>query len=290
MKRHYRILILTDSEFNSKVMDFRSDRYSFIPGGRTKNYMELLAGFGIPYRIIDIRALHPDQCLKQDEIYYSAILFTSPIHNIRTDLFSFLTTYSFEYGVSLIADAFLITGKKMPAPFGLNNCSGLRLCIQGIRDKNKNLLYKAIHYPHSAKGFDIGIRPFLRFFLQSWFSRKIDLKKEAEPIAYYDKSRSAIVSCPFGKAVNYIFNFHPSLVLKNGNPMHYAIRNIFESNPHVASASFDLSNTACLRMDDPGSSERVHLEGYILVLLFQHLDQIPHHFLRNQRFISQILL
>ena len=262
MRRHYRILVLTDSEHKSRVVDFRSERYSFIPGDRKRNYVELLSGLGIPYRVIDIADLHESQCLRPTEVCYSAILFTCPVHTIQTDLVSFLTVYSHRFGVSLITDAFLISGRKMLDPFGLKACGGLGLCIRGIADKDGNRLYSPMYAPHSAIGPDFGIRAFLRFILQSWFSKKLQLLSGAEPMAFYGGLRPAIVRSRFGDALNYVFNFHPSLVLKSGNAIHGMIRSILESNPHVASASFDLSNVACLRMDDAGSSERTHLEGF----------------------------
>jgi len=270
MKRHYRILIITDLTTRPAGITANLNRFSFIPGNRERNYTELLSGLGIPFDIKDVNTFRAHTRLTQKEIYYSAILFASPLGRIPTDVFAFLQTYSSEQGVSLIADTFLMSGKDVLPPFGLQNCSGLCLNIRAIKDNEGNLLYQSIRHPYSARGFDLGVRPLLRFCLQNWLSKKIVLKNDAVPLAYYGKSHPAVVSAPFGRAVNYVFNFHPSLVLNAGNRMHAFIRDLFESNPRITAASIDLSRTACLRLDDPGSCERVHLEGYNPGVLGKH--------------------
>jgi hypothetical protein len=261
MRNRYSVLLVVDSEFKSGIPGFDFDPVDFFPGSRQKNYMELLIGFGIPFDIVDIKEFQPHHLVRKNDIRFSSILFTCPVENNHPEKWVWLEKYSADYGISLIVDAFLFSGGAFLAPFGLEKCSGLVFGWQKIMGK-RGLLYRAKPYPYSAKGFDLGIRPLLRLITQSWFSRKLVPENRTCKIASFGNGKPAILSFTFGRAVNYFFNFHPSLVLKEGNRFHPFMKNILEGNPHFPSAAIQLDGLSCLRMDDPGSCERVHLKGF----------------------------
>jgi hypothetical protein len=261
MRNRHSVLLVVDSEFKPKIPGFDFDTVDFFPGSRRKNYLELLTGFGIPFDTVDIKELKPHHLVRKNEIRFSSILFACPIKNMHPDQLIWLEKYSADYGISLIADAFLFSGKGFLSPFGVEKCSGLVFGGQKIMGK-QGLLYRAKPYPYSAKGFGLGIRPLLRLITQSWFSRKLAPEKRACKIASFGNGNPAILSFAFGRAVNYVFNFHPSPILKEGNLLHPLVKDILLGNPHFPSASIQLDGLACLRMDDPGSCERVHLKRF----------------------------
>ncbi|MCP4111379.1 MAG: polysaccharide deacetylase family protein [Desulfobacteraceae bacterium] len=259
MRKRYSVILIADSKFENNYLNFHSAKVHFLPGTRLKNYRELLNGFGIPFKIIDIKTLNPRNLVQKNEIKCSSVVFTCPVKNICSDHLTWLAEYSFDYGISLIADSFLFSGNLFGYPFGIEKCSGISSGCQIIKG---NVLYKIRKHPYSNKGFDIGIRPILRFIMQSWFSKKVAFRKDASVSAQFNNGKPAVLSYLFGKGINYFMNFHPSPVLKDGNLIHLFIRDILESNPYFPSASIDSAALACLRMDDPGSCERVHLTGY----------------------------
>ncbi len=261
MRNRYSVLLVVDSEFKPKIPGFDFDPVDFFPGSRQKNYLELLTGFGIPFDTVDIKELKPHHLVRKNEIRFSSILFACPIKNYHPDKWGWLEKYSADYGISLITDAFLFSGKGFLSLFGVEKCSGLVFGFQKIMGK-RGLLYRAKPYPYSAKGFDLGIRPLLRLITQSWFSRRLSPANRTCKIASFGNGKPAILSFTFGRAVNYFFNFHPSPVLKEGNRFHPFVKDILEGNPHFPSAAIQLNGLSCLRMDDPGSCERVHLKGF----------------------------
>ena len=261
MRRRHSVLLVVDSAFKADILKFDFDPVDFFPGSRRKNYLELLTGFAIPFDTVDIRTLKPHHLVRKDEIRFSAILFACPIKNIHPDKLCWLGKYSADYGISLIADAFLFSGEMFLSPFGVEKCSGLVFGFQKIMGK-RGLLYRAKPYPYSAKGFDLGFRSLLRLISQSWFSRRLVPENRTRKIASFGNGKPAILSFPFGRAVNYFLNFHPSPVLKEGNCFHSFLKDILEENQHIPSVSIHLDGLSCLRMDDPGSCERVHLKGF----------------------------
>ena len=262
MKHRHSILLLADSECISKTRHRRWDDHPFFPGSRLKNYVELVHGFGFPFEILDVNTLQWHHLIAAGESRFSSVLFTCPLRRLHATRLAWLEQASRDHGISLIADAFLFSDATFFTPFGLEQCSGLSLAYHRIETPDQRCLYRPKPYPYSSAGWDIGVRPLLRFLLQSWFSRKVAFKGRISHCAVFRQQTPAVVACPFGKAMNYFMNFHPSLALKDGCPLHAALRDLLRANPHCPAVSIPLDQVACLRLDDPGSCERVHLEGY----------------------------
>ncbi len=207
MKIKYSILLIADSKFKAKSLNYDFDQNYFFPGSRLRNYLELLTGFGIPFDTVDIKELNPYHLFQKNEIQCSSVLFTCPIKNLSSEQLTWLEKYSFDYGISMIADVFLLSGKTFFNSFGLNKYSGLRFSRQCIKDKDERTIYKTKLYPYSPKGFGIGFKPILRLIIQSWISKKIAFRKNVSIIAAYkgvlENQKPAIVSVPFGRATNY---------------------------------------------------------------------------------------
>ena len=260
MKYRQKILLLTGPAGNHSKLNW--DDHDFFPGSRLKNYGELLGGYGIPYTIKDAGDLQPSDIINGSAVRYSSIVFTKPLAGVAPDLLSRIDEYAFQFGIALVADTFLIKGSDFFKPFGIKQIGGLSFSGRTIRDGNGNPIYRIKRYPYAAEAFAFGVRPLLRFLTQNWFSKKLQLNDEVAVPAVYGDNKPAIAACNHGKARNYLFNFHPSFILKEGNAMHAFIRKLLETNANLHAASFNLTGSVCLRIDDPGSCERVHLEGY----------------------------
>jgi hypothetical protein len=72
----------------------------------------------------------------------------------------------------------------------------------------------------------------------------------------------AIIKYQYGKGTNYYISIHSDYFLKRLNSVHSVIREFIRENSGWGMADFDLKNTMILRMDDPGTCERVYLKGY----------------------------
>ncbi len=259
MKYTFKVLLLTRPATRASLWD----HHNFLPGSREKNYLELLTGQGIPFDYRPVDDLRPEDLLSDKVVRYSAIIFAAPFNRLSPRLRDYLADYSFQYGVILLADSFLFKkNRDFFSAFGLQRCSGFRFGCQQITDRAGQLLYRTRCYPYSARGRDLGFRPLLRMLMQSWLAKRTVFDQSAAPFAAFADNTPAISAFPFGRATNYVLNFHPAMVLADGNYLHRTIKKILTCNSQIPAVSFDLENIICLRLDDPGSCERVHLKGF----------------------------
>jgi hypothetical protein len=77
----------------------------------------------------------------------------------------------------------------------------------------------------------------------------------------------AILKYHYGKAVNYYITLQADRYLDRFNSMHRIVREFVKKNSGGGMVSVNLENTMILRMDDPGSCERVYLKGYDTLIL-----------------------
>lgn len=262
MKRRFAVLIIAGSGKTSGAGKFSRRLAGLRPGSRLQNYCEFLSGSGIPFETARARDLSPEQIVDTHTVRFSAIFFACRPREIPRALRECLAEYSSRFGISLIADAFLFTDSTFLAPFGIEQCGGLPKFSGRILDTEGNVLYRATAYPYSSTGADFGIRPVLRMLLQSWFARRVAVMPRTRIEARHGNGLPAITTHSFGEAGNHFLNFHPALVLKDGSPIHALLRRLIFSNPHAIPVSWALEGIGVLRMDDPGSAERVHLEGF----------------------------
>jgi len=260
MKYRQKVLLLTGPANKNERLNW--DKYDFFPGSRLRNYRELLTGYGIPYAIQEAGKLRPSDIVTGSQVRYTSIIFTRPLAKVNSDLLFWIAKYSYEYGVTLVADSFLLKRSLSLDPFGISEIGGTIFNGREIKDEKGNSILAIKKYPYAPKGFALGARPLHRFLLQNWFSKKLNVNQQAAMPAVYGPKKPAVIACSHGKARNYLLNFHPSFVLKEGNAMHDLIRKCLEINVNLHALSFDFTGHVCLRMDDPGSCERVHLEGY----------------------------
>ncbi|KMP11581.1 hypothetical protein UR09_02990 [Candidatus Nitromaritima sp. SCGC AAA799-A02] len=262
MKQRFAVLIISGSEKTSKTGRFSRVLSNLRPGSRLQNYSEFLSGSGIPFETVQVGDLSSEQIVNGDTVRFSAIILICRSREIPETIWANLTKYSLQFGISLITDSFLFTDANFLTPFGIRKDTGFPKLSGRILDTEGNVLYRAIPYPYSSKGADFGIRPLLRMLLQSWFAKRVVAIPETQIEAVHGKSLPAVVAHSFGQARNYFLNFYPALVLKDGSPIHTLLRRLILSNPHAIPVSPSLEGVGVLRMDDPGSAERVHLEEF----------------------------
>lgn len=262
MKRRFAVMVLTDSVTTPRSGRFSRFLSSVLPGSRLQNYLEFLSGSGIPFEPVQVRDFSPERVVDAHTIHFSAILLACRPRETPEKIRTLLAGFSSRFGISLIADAFLFADETFQAPFGIKSRSIFPRFSGRILDVAGNVLYRAVPHPYSPKGADWGVRPSLRFLLQSWFAKKIEIVPEARIEAMHGNGLPAVVVHSLGKAANYFLNFHPALVLKDGAPIHGLLRRLIASNAHAVPVSKALEGIGVLRLDDPGSAERVHLEGF----------------------------
>lgn len=262
MKRRFAVLVITDSEETRRAGRFSRLLSSVRPGNRLQNYSEFLSGSGIPFETVLARNFSPEQVVDAQTIRFSTIIVACRTCGIADSLQTRIAELSSRFGISLITDAFLSVSSRFLSPFGILRCAGLPKFSGQILDDEGNVLYRAIPHPYSSKGLGTGIRPFLRMLLQNWFARRIVVAPGVGVSAVHENGFPAIVSHTFGGATNHFLNFHPALVLKDGNPVHAQLRRLITARAHAIPVSLSMEGIGILRMDDPGSAERVHLEGF----------------------------
>ncbi|TKJ37257.1 hypothetical protein CEE37_14180 [candidate division LCP-89 bacterium B3_LCP] len=262
MKYRYSVLILKDSNYQSERPCRRTDRHPILPGSRLKNYVEFVTGLGIPFEIVDVNEFNLSNILDDNLVRCTSVIIACPIGRLSAEQQEWLKDCSFRYGVSLIADSFLFSKRPFLEPFGIKKCRTTSFSMQKICSNDGGVLYKVRPYPFSSKGADFGYRPILRLLMQSWFSRRLSKKQEAHSLASFRNGIPAVVCYQFGEATNYFLNFQPGRIFHNGNRFHQFFKNILTNHSRCPSVSIQYERGVCLRMDDPGASERVHLKGF----------------------------
>ena len=246
------VLIVTASSSDS---DPKPNSFAhFLPVSRLQTYIEIINSSGLKFSVSPIDQLA--NCQLSD---FQAIIVTCSFRYFNKNNISLLKTASQEQRIPIITDSFLIKDKVFSL-FGITDCSGVISTTDIISDGGVHL-YSPQPYPYSEQGKALGIRPVLRFLLQNWFARKISWSKTARIKASFTGKSPAIIAHNAGKATNLLLNFHPSLVFKEAGVIHAYFRRLVEAASPL-SIAFDLSKITCLRMDDPGSSERVYLENF----------------------------
>ncbi len=249
------ILLLTSRQISGLTIPVNPNYRHLFPANRVRTYQEMLLAGGLRCDSQEIEALSADQLTS-----YQTIIVCAPFKCFSRELFNALISASKVEGLSVISDSWLLD-KRATALFGVKSWRGFGFS-GSIRDRHTKLLAALYAYPHSEEGFAIGVRPLLRLLLQNWIVKRIVLNDTAQSEAYFSSRKPAIVTERFGIANNILLNFYPSLVFKNGGLIHDLFRRLLMQASTGIIAGFDLSKTACLRMDDLGSCERVHLEGF----------------------------
>jgi len=275
------ILLLTSQRATWRKLPFNPNYGYFLPASRLQTYQDVLSAAGLKPVIQEIEAIEPAR-LRQ----YQAVIVACPFKNLSDVLLAALLDVSYRFGVVLISDTFLLD-KRAWRGFGVTACQGL-VPVQTLTDRQSTMLYRALPYPYSEQGWAFGIRPLLRLLLQNWLAKKLTLQAGCSIDAFFSGQRPAISRMAYGKAGNILLNFHPALVFKEGGAIHQHFRRLLEQDLPHAQLAFDLRHAVCLRMDDPGSCERVHLQGFNVGVIDAGQWQAVRHLLKREKAVLNI--
>ncbi|MCB0165114.1 MAG: hypothetical protein KDI79_12860 [Anaerolineae bacterium] len=241
-----------------------------------EDFVELLSAANIPFHITYSEKLRFEDIVADGRINYSTIILALPETELATNTITMLKQVSSKYGVSVMA-SYDGVGERSKAMFGIANLKNNKFCCPCsiVVDKNK------LADPHIEPEIKLGdgwkisfqkwglkrfpgryVKKHFKQFKQQVFSYKsVELLADVEPIATV-KGQPAIVKYQYGKATNYYIALQSDTYLDRFNSMHRIIREFIRQNSGWGLVECNLAGTMVLRMDDPGTCERVYLKGY----------------------------
>ncbi|MEO5377599.1 MAG: hypothetical protein H7832_07440 [Magnetococcus sp. DMHC-6] len=260
MRRRFAVLLLHPDHFRQKRPWL--EPYWIFPHSRAGVYQDWLVGQSIPHHALPAKALTETFLLDGDQLRFSAILLALPWKKLSLAIRTLLLNFSRQYGLSLIADVALLTDTMALAAFGVHDRGRRHLAPALLHTPQGNILFTRHSRPFSPSGADVGLRPLGRFLWQNWSLHHIKYTCDTRILAQWRGGMAAILDHMFGEAHNILFNFHPALLLHHPAPLHLFLRQTIEQTTPAKAARWCWQGAMALRMDDPGSSERVFLEGY----------------------------
>ncbi|MBF0186627.1 MAG: hypothetical protein HQL50_01745 [Magnetococcales bacterium] len=263
MKRRFAVLVITSQRKSvwahlRRILPFQS----LLPQERSRSYHALLTGAGIPFDTLPLSDVTPARIVDGETLHYSAIILTIALDDLPRTLKDTLKKLVEHKGLTLFSDSFITRSREQWALFGIRRRSRLPHLATTIRSRNGTTLYQPRRYPFSSHGRDFGFRPLLRMVVQSWFAYAIDHTPRTKRVALNDRDGAALLSHTVGRGVCYLLNAHPSLLLKEGNRFHTLIQESLCTSPFSLPVTWAFEGLGVLRLDDPGSAERVHLEKF----------------------------
>ena len=243
-----------------------------------EDYIELLSACNITFDIKYHDELSFDDIISNEWINYSTIILTLPEKQLSEENINTIKKVSHDFGVSIIA-SYNRTNKRTKQLFGIDRIKGRRFsfpCTISIY-KNKLIDSRIESEIKLGDGWKIplqrwGLRRhpiryikqhFKKFYEQVFFYMKVEALPGAESLSVIKGTTApAILRYQYGKAMNFYIALHSDFFLDRFNSLHRIVREFIRQNSGSGMVSFDLADTMVLRMDDPGTCERVYLKGY----------------------------
>jgi hypothetical protein len=275
----HKILLITSKKIIKPGTKIIGDTlYSPLGDPEVEDYIELLSACNMNFEVKYHDEIKWKDIIDKDIIKYSTIVQTVPEKEVSNELIEMLKKASYDYGISLLA-SYNRVAKEMSELFGIKRIRGKKMrfpCSIVIRKEKilNNKVQNKIEFGDGLKiQFDrFGLRKdpvryikkhFKKFWNQVFFYIKIDIDTKTDKLAVMEKNNdSAIIRFKYGKAVNYYIALHHDFYLDRFNSIHSLVREILQINSGRGMVSVNLENTMVLRMDDPGTCERVYLQGY----------------------------
>lgn len=247
------------------------------------DYIELLTASNIPFDLKYIDDFIYDDCIEKEKIKYSTIVLTEPETLLSPEQIELLKKLSHHYGVSMIA-SFNKIGSQTKSFFGIEKLIRKKICLSCLIDVNtSDFSDKSITSEIKlGDGFHISWQKYglkrhpiryckkhiKKFWQQVFVYQKVLSVDESKIHATIKHSSDpAIQSYQYGRAVNYYISLQSDTYLDRFNSLHRIIREIIRKNSGWGMVEFNLADTMVLRMDDPGTCERIYLDGYNTELL-----------------------
>jgi hypothetical protein len=250
-----------------------------------EDYIELLSACNIPFEIIYQDKFSFDTVISHDAILYSKIILTVPTAQFSETTIHALHRVSHDFGVSLIASDNRIHD-SIQQFFGIQRMHGKRYGFPVTISVHKHLftdphigseitLGTGLRLPLHKGGLRRHPTRYLKKHLktlweQVWSYQRVSTFPEAELLAVIKgTSHPAIVKYQYGKGVNYYIALQADSFLDTCTSLHRIVRECIRKNSGYGMASVNMEQTMVLRMDDPGTCERVYLKGYDTTILGQ---------------------
>ena len=276
--RALRVLILASKQClrkNSKIIGIAPDSIFF--NKEVENYIELLTCMNVAHDIKYHNQLSSNEIIDEHKVKYSSIIVAVPGNELSDATSRLLQKVSYDHGVSIVASYDRINGITQEL-FGIKCCRGKRICypltLSVIENNNlnidKNSKIKIVERVKGLLPWSIKLhrlRYLIKLVKLILFKGSPYLKVETSPgtkkIAVFSKKNTpAILSCKYGKATNYYICVHSDIMLANHNNFHKIFSGFIVQNSGWGMVRFNLEKSMVLRMDDPGTCERVYLKGY----------------------------
>lgn len=256
---------------------------SFYGDTEAEDYVELLSACNIPFDIKYVDELKFEDIVSGEGLNYASLILALPVKCLTREGIGIIKKASEEYGISLIASCDRIDTKIMHL-FGICGIGRKRFkfpCSILVR-KDKFADPNIKREIKFGCGFKLQLsrgglrRQPLNYFKkhlkilveQVWFYQDVQVLPETEILANIKGNTSpAILKYKCGAATNYYISLQSDTYLDGFNSMHRIVRELIKKNSGFGMVNIKLENTMVLRMDDPGSCERVYLKGYDSLLL-----------------------
>jgi hypothetical protein len=277
--RRLKVLLLTTKELLPPDTKVIGDTLLYPFGDKeVEDYIELLSACNIPFDIKYNDEFSFDDIISHDYINYSTIILTLPAEQLSENNINILNKVSHDFGVSLIA-SYNRVNEMIKHLFGIHSIQGRRYgfpCTISIQ-KHQAFDVNIEHEITLGVGWKLqlhkgGLRRhpmrylkkhFKTLWEQVWSYMKVKALPGAEILAVIKgKTDPAMITYQYGKGVNYYIALQSDSFLDRCNSLHSIIRECIRENSGWGMVNVNLENTMILRMDDPGTAERVYLKGY----------------------------
>jgi hypothetical protein len=274
-----KVLILTSRELFGPGKKAKAGFFHIRCNRETENYIELLTACNIAFDIDYAESISFNNIITKGFANYSTIILALPGKKLPAHTIKLLGKSSHDHGISIIAGYNQIN-ENTRAFFGIMRIIGKRLHFPPVMVMNKqktfdldidNDIVMIDRVKPCLKGRGFGryrtgeVKKYLVDYLERFFLlyEKVDVAADACVIANIkEKEDPAIIKHHYGKGTNYYVSLHPDYSLKRFNAMNRVMRELIRKNSGWGMASINLENTMIMRMDDPGTCERVYLKGY----------------------------
>ncbi|HRV95066.1 MAG TPA: hypothetical protein P5526_23105 [Anaerolineae bacterium] len=280
MMRKLKVLLLTSKKILPPNTTVIGDAPAYPLGDKeVEDYIELLSASNIAFDIHYNDELSFENIVSPaGHVQYSTIVLALPEKLLSDENLSALKKASWEFGVSIVA-SYQRIGHRSKEFFGIDSIKGkqwrlpctLVTCADKLQDPKIEAEIKL------GDGWQIPIQKwglkrhpirfikkhFKKLWEQVFFYLKVVPRAEVETLAFIQgTSDPAIFRYRYGQAINYYIALQSDVYLDRFNSLHRLIREIIRYNSGWGMVEVDLQDTMILRMDDPGTCERIYLKGY----------------------------
>jgi hypothetical protein len=265
--RNYSVVLLASKAiFPPGTELIGDDIYDFRADSELEDYVELLSTSGIPFEIMYHEDLELHALVKNNNISCVSIVIAVDSSELSDHTVNILEKLSNVYGVSIIASSDRID-QRLASLFGISKIMGRKWHMPVIVKINKPIKWA----PHLTGEIRLGQgwqlkrhpggfrRNWKQFLSQVRSYRKVKPLPDANIIAVTQDDYPAIIEYQYGKAKNYYIALNSDWYLEQFNKIHQIVKRMIIENSGNGMAYFDLSKTAVLRLDDPGSCVNAYL-------------------------------